>query len=180
MSTSATILANRQDSYFTIWSNKTSGPAAKFLSTNFLDQAKPEIAERKIPFKHVLQFFSNTEIVNTVENNVLPAGNLYYKDSLILKFSLTEKYAGYFPLLRGLFGFGKLTGLTISSSNENKTFQVVISSGREENVIDYFGALFSELARELKFKRALKDLLHIQKEVIQIEKAGLLKLGKAL
>src|SRR6187402_1709781 len=111
MSTSATALATHQDSHFTIWSNQNSKPAPRSAAIDRLNGEGSKTADKKNPFSHLLRFFGNAKIVGNTEHTILPAGNLYYKDSLVLKFSLTEKYTGYFPLLRGFFGFGKLSGV---------------------------------------------------------------------
>jgi hypothetical protein len=180
MSTSATALASRQDSHFTFWSNQNSKPAQRSAAIDLLNAEGSKTADKKNPFNHVLQFFRNTKIVHHIDHNVLPAGNLYYKDSLVLKFSLTEKYNRYFPLLRGFFGFGKLSGLTISSDKENRTFQVVISSLQEANVVDYFERNFLELIREDNFKLTLKDILYTQRENEVIQDLKRQKLYKSL
>jgi hypothetical protein len=170
MSTSASTLANRQNSYFTLWANHSSTQEKKPLAINLSGNNSAVIAEEENPFSRVLQFFGNTEIVGNVIHDVVPAGNLYYKDSLILKFSLSDKYARYFPLLRGFFGFGKLTGLTVLSNIEDKTFQIVLYSVQSENVLRYIEHLFLELKREINFKVALKDVLVAQQEATRIQK----------
>ncbi len=173
MSTSASTLANRQNSYFTLWANHSSTQAKKSFAIDLSDNNSTAIAEKENPFSRVLQFFGNAEIVDNVIHDVVPAGNLYYKDSLILKFSLSDKYARYFPLLRGFFGFGKLTGLTVLSNTEDKTFQIVLYSVQSENVLHYFEHLFLALKREINFKVALKDVLLAQQEANRIQKVSL-------
>jgi len=166
MSTSSTILANRQNFYFTLWANQTPIPAQKSAALD--------------PFAEVLHFFAQSEIVNIVEHDVRPAGNLYHKDSLLVTFSLSDTYSTRFSLLRGLFGFGKWSGLSTLSDTANKTFQIAISSTHSENALDYFKNIFSELTREIKFKRALKDLLVVQNEANRIQAESLANLAKSI
>ncbi len=160
--TSSAILPNPQDSYFTVWANQK--PAQKTVSIDISNHQATSILEDKNSFSDVIKFFKAEKRVGNLTHEILPAGNLYYKDSLVLKFSLADKYAGYFPLLRGLFGFGKLRGVSVSPNAQNRTFQIVISSGLIENATFYFEQLFLELTREIKFKEALKDLLNTQRE----------------
>lgn len=168
MSTSTITLANRQNSYFANWGSPNI-QVKKPTVFGFLKQHNTLITGNKQPFSDVVHFFDSTEIVNSVTHDIIPAGNLYYKDSLVLKFSLSEKYAAYFPLLRGLFGFGKFSGLTISTDKESKTFQIVLASGFTKNAARYFEELFLELVREIKFKLALRDVLYVQYEAERIQ-----------
>jgi len=169
MATSTITLANHQNSYFTSWAKQNVSQTKKPFGFRFLKQHHTISTENKQPFSDVVNFFDNTEMVNNVTHNILPAGNLYYKDSLVVKFSLSEKYINYFPLLRGLFGFGRFSGLTILSDKENKTFQIVLASGHTKNVVAYLEDLFLELIREIKFKLALRDVLYIQYEAEKIQ-----------
>ncbi len=131
----------------------------------------PAFVESENAFLSLIQFFKTSKITHAVFYKFIPAGNLAYKERLVLQFSLTKQYATYFPLLRGLFGFGKLAGLTVSTNALNKTFEIEIHAGRTEKVLPYFETIFFELVKELKFKLALKKLILVQEShnLIQAE-----------
>lgn len=133
----------------------------------------PAIVESENAFLSLIQFFKSSKITNAVFYKFVPAGNLAYKERLVLQFSLTKQYANYFPLLRGLFGFGKLAGLTISVNSPGKVFEVEIQSNGARTALAYFENIFSELLRELKFKSALKKVILIQQDVKKIQQESL-------
>lgn len=133
----------------------------------------PAHVENENAFLSLIQFFKTSKITHAVFYKFIPAGNLAYKERLVLQFSLTKQYAGYYPLIRGLFGFGKLPGLTITSNSQNKTFEIEIHTGRTEKVLPYFENIFSELQKEVKFKLALKKVILVQQEVKKIQQESL-------
>ena len=147
-----------------------------FKKSGTIDQPDiydPAFVESENAFLSLIQFFKASRITNAVFYKFIPAGNLAYKERLILQFTLTKQYALYFPLLRGLFGFGKLNGVSISAEASGKTFEVEIISGRTERVLPYFENIFSELLREATFKSALKKVIRVQQEVNKIQQESL-------
>lgn len=133
----------------------------------------PAFVESENAFLSLIQFFKTSKITNAIFYKFIPAGNLAYKERLILQFSLTKQFASYFPLLRGLFEFGKFIGFTVSTNTLNKTFEIEIHSGRTEKVLPYFENIFSELLKEVKFKSALKKVILVQQEVRKIQQESL-------
>jgi hypothetical protein len=133
----------------------------------------PAIVESENAFLRLIQFFKTSNITNAIFYRFVPTGNLAYKDRLVLQFSLTKQYTSYFPLLRGLFGFGKLAGLSVSTNALSKTFEVEIHSGSTERVLPYLETIFSELLKEVKFKIALKKVILVQQEVAKIQQESL-------
>jgi hypothetical protein len=133
----------------------------------------PAFVESENAFLSLIQFFKQSKITNAVFYKFIPAGNLAYKERLVLQFSLTRQYVSYFPLLRGLFEFGKVTGLTVSTDTRSKTFEVEIHSGGARNVLPYFENIFSELLKEEKFKSALKRVILVQLQVRKIQQESL-------
>ncbi len=142
-------------------------------TTDHPDIFDPAFVESENDFLNVIRFFKTSEITNTVFYQFVPAGNLAYKEKLILQFSLTKQYAVYFPLLTGLFGFGRISGLRLSTNTHGKSFEVEISSGRTENVLPYFKNIFSELSKEIAFKSALKNAIVVQQEAKKIQQKSL-------
>ena len=152
----------------------------KSETTDQSDIYDPAFVESENAFLSLIQFFKVSKITNAVFYKFIPAGNLAYKERLILQFSLTKHYAAYFPLLRGLFGFGKLTGLTVSTNALSKSFEIEIHSGRTERVSPYFETIFSQLLKEVKFKSALKKAILVQQEVKKIQQESLDNLYECL
>ena len=147
-----------------------------FKKSGTIDQPDiydPAFVESENAFLNLIQFFKASKITNAVFYKFIPAGNLAYKERLVLQFTLTRQYAVYFSLLRGLFGFGKLNGVTISADVSTKTFEIEILSGRTENVLPYFENIFSELLREVTFKSALKKVISVQQEIKKIQQESL-------
>ncbi len=182
MSITTNILANGHSSTIVNLLN----PKVKtnhFKKSETIDQPDiydPAFVESENAFLSLIQFFKTSKITNAVFYRFVPTGNLAYKERLILQFSLTKQYASYFPLLRGLFGFGKLAGLTVSTNALSKTFEVEIYSGRTEKVLPYFENIFSELLKEVKFKSALKKIILVQQEVKKIQQESLDNLYESL
>ena len=175
MSITTNILANGHNSTILNLLN----PKVKtnyFKKSETIDQPDiydPAFVESENTFLSLIQFFKTSKITNAVFYKFIPAGNLAFKERLVLQFSLTKQYAGFFPLVRGLFGFGKLTGLTVTSNSQSKTFEVEIHSGRTEGVLPYFENIFFELQKEVKFKLALKNVILVQQEVKKIQQESL-------
>ena len=147
-----------------------------FKKSETLDQPDiydPAFVESENAFLSLIQFFKTSKVSHAVFFRFVPAGNLAYKERLILKFSLTKQYANYFPLLRGLLGFGTLPGLKVTIDSITRTFEVEIVSGGTNNVLPYFENIFSEILKEAKFKSALKKVILIQQEVKKIQEESL-------
>lgn len=111
-------------------------------------------------------FFEASKILKRLSYTMIPAEN-HSDDRVVLKFALADSYVSHFPLLRGLFGFGKTAYINVKADSTDKTFVIEVSSGHAESVIPYFEKIFSWLAKEIKFKSALKQVIRLQKEVEQ-------------
>jgi len=161
-------------------------PKAKttyFRKSETIDQPDiydPAFVESENAFLGLIQFFKTSKITNAVFYKFIPAGNLAYKERLIIQFSLTRQYAAYFPLLRGLLAFGKKAGVTISSNTLSKNFEIEIHSERAPHVLPYFTTVFSELLKEEKFKLALKNLILVQQQVKDLQQESLNGLYQSL
>jgi len=175
MSTTTNILANGHSS--TIVSLLS--PRVKtnyFNREETVDQPDifdPAFVEGENDFLRLLQLFKTSGITSTVFYQFIPAGNLAYKEKLILQFSLTKQYAAYFPLLRGLLGFGRVAGLSVSTHALVRTFEVEIHSRSAKQVLPYFENIFSELWSEIKFKTALKKVMLVDEQVKKIQQESL-------
>ena len=90
---------------------------------------------------------------------------VFQKERFNLKFTLTEKYNSYFPLLRGLFQFRKPPGLIISSDRFDKSFLIEFSSDNEEKSIVFFEIVFHWLSKEVRFKEVLREVIRFEQEV---------------
>ena len=153
-----------------------SGQAVQFTKSSTVDQPyvyDSEAVEKENTFSRIIRFFQTSNIPNEVLYKFIPAGNLAYKERLVLQFSLAKPYTTYFPLLRGLFGFGKIHNITISSNIQDKTLKVEISSDQTETILGYFETIFAELLKEVKFKSALKKVILAQREFSKIQKESL-------
>jgi len=175
MSITTNILANGHNSTIVslLAPKATANQTKKSGTVDQPDIYDPAQVEDENAFLSLIQFFKTSKITHAVFYKFIPAGNLAYKERLVLQFSLTKQYAGYFPLVRGLFGFGKSTGFTITSNSQSKAFEVEIHAGHTEKVLPYFENIFSELQKEIKFKLALKKVILVQQEVNKIQQESL-------
>ena len=114
-------------------------------------------------------FFEESKILKRLFYTFIPAGNLYLNDRVVLKFSLADEYAGHFILLRGLLGFGKPPHVLVVTEPTDKTFTLEVTSAYAESVITYFQKIFTWLAKEIKFKAALKEVIRLQQEARKIQ-----------
>lgn len=113
----------------------------------------------------VWQWFNQSDLVSRLSFKVIPADKIFHKERFILKFALAEKYASYFPLLKGLFGFRKPSGLNISSDRSDRSFVVEFSSDIEDKSVAYFTTIFRWLSKEVHFKAVLKEVIRFEQKV---------------
>jgi|GEM_PF-4590970 len=164
-STSSTSLSQGFNPYvFSSVSSKEKDPVLRKSDTeDFLDiEALINVNEHAL--LTLTGFFEGSKILKRLSYTLIPAKN-YSEDRVILKFALADNFVGHFPLLRGLFGFGKAAHVVVDADSTDKTFVIEVSSGYAESVIPYFEKIFSWLTKEVKFKSALKQVIQLQKEV---------------
>jgi hypothetical protein len=114
-------------------------------------------------------FFEESKILKTLSYTRIPAGKLYLNDRVILKFSLAKGYENHFVLLRGLLGFGKPPHVLVVAEPVDRTFVIEVTSEYAESVVLYFQKIFTWLAKEIKFKVALKEIIRLQEEARKIQ-----------
>lgn len=134
------------------------------FSTSRTENQSP-LSQSEAGTRKLINWFGGAQFVNGLQYTVLPAGKLHYKDRLVLKFALSPDYASHFVLLRGLFDFGKSSGLIITSDRTAKTFMVEVSAEQAEGSIAYFESIVTWLSREIKFKAALRRVILWEEKV---------------
>jgi hypothetical protein len=113
----------------------------------------------------VVKWFEQSGFVDVISLTVVPQGKLFYKERTILTFTLTEKYNTFFVLLRGLFGFKKPSGVTISSDRNDKSFAVEFQVSNKDEIIKYFETIFQWLSKEARFKEVLREVIRFEQKV---------------
>lgn len=114
-------------------------------------------------------FFVESKILKNLFHPLMPVGNLYLYDRIVLKFSLSDDFANHFILLRGLLCFGKPPHVLVVAEPADRTFTIEVTSVYAENVIVYFREIFTWLAKEIKFKVALREVIRLQREAQKIQ-----------
>jgi len=114
----------------------------------------------------IVTWFERSAFVTDINVTVLPESRLFYKERVVLKFRLSEKYNSFFVLLKGLFGFRKPKGVSITSNRSDKSFTVELSSNNENESIAYFETIFKWLSKEARFKEVLKEVIRFEQKVV--------------
>lgn len=105
--------------------------------------------------------------VKVLEQSVVPAGTLYVRDRLIIRFQLTNELASQFVLLRGLFEFAKPEGVLILSDRTDKTFVIETGVDQTEAAISYLEKTFAWVSKEVSFKTTLRKVIRWEEKVHQ-------------
>jgi hypothetical protein len=151
-----------------------------FTELGQLSTTKSELIHSDINIDRLINWLSKVNYITGIQYSVIAAGQLYLKDRLIVKFTLKESYAPNFVLLRGLFEFGKPSGIIISANKTDKTFTLDVLSTEIENSLQYLETIFNWLAKEIKFKETLKEVILLKKEIRRKEALAYENLRSAL
>lgn len=113
----------------------------------------------------IVTWFERSEFVTDINVSIVPESRLFYKERVIVKFKLAEKYNSFFVLLKGLFGFRKPKGVSITVDRSDRSIIVELSSNNENETIAYFESTFKWLAKEARFKEVLKEVIRFEQKV---------------
>jgi hypothetical protein len=82
-----------------------------------------------------------------------------------LNFSLADKYANQFILLRGLFEFNNIKDVTVTADRTTRTFKVVFNINQPTSIIEYFETIFNSLVKEINFKNILRGIIRLEERI---------------
>jgi hypothetical protein len=136
------------------------------VSKNFSDAIK-DVNENAL--LTLMVFFEESKILETLSYTFIPAGNLYFNNRVVFRFSIAKGYEDHFVLLRGLLGFGKPPHVLIVAEPADRTFVIEVTSEYADAAVSYFQKIFTWLAKEIKFKSALKEIMRLQREAQRLQ-----------
>ena len=82
----------------------------------------------------------------------------------VIRFTLSDEYRNYFPLLRGLFGMG--IRFYVRADVKTAAFIVEISEGQIQSFKAYVSSVIALLQAEISFKKSLKKIIAFEKETL--------------
>lgn len=113
----------------------------------------------------VAQKLEQTGFAANVNLTVLSPDKIFSDERLILHFSLPQKYKSQFALLRGMFAFRRPGGIHVNANPDDRSFTAEFQSKDESAAIAYFDFVFQWLAREVRFKTVLREIIDFQEKV---------------
>lgn len=111
------------------------------------------------------RWLNRLPFIKILEHTIVPAGNLYRADRVIIRFKLVNEFAPHFVLLRGLFEFAKPSGLIILTDRTEKVFVIETSVHQVDVPVSYLKKIFGWLSKEITFKAALKRVIQWEHKV---------------
>jgi hypothetical protein len=94
-----------------------------------------------------------------------PAGGILFTDHYAISFSLTDKLASHFVLLRGLLEFSRPKTMKVTADSTDKTFYTEFTESQVDDVVTYIETIAGWLVKEIRFKEALRSLIIFEKSV---------------
>lgn len=85
-------------------------------------------------------------------------------------FSLSEKFAEYFPLLRGVFASAKSSAFSLQTNNSLKSFSLKFDTAIEAEAKEYLSRVLHIISAESRFKRVLRKIITNQEKFEREEK----------
>lgn len=137
-----------------------------FKKSNSETPAPDSLSEKRIENELTVRI-NSAGIVKIDALNKIPADRIFLAGRYIITLRLTDQYAKYFVLLRGLLEFSRPKSIKVSSDMTQKTFNVEISEAQFAHFVSYIETIQGWLIKEIKFKEALKALITFEKKVKQ-------------
>jgi hypothetical protein len=87
------------------------------------------------------------------------------KYQVILNFSLAEKYAGHFILLKGLFEFHNSKAVNVTADKAARTFSVDVVENTAADVVSHVETILNLLIKEINFKTILRGIIRLEERI---------------
>lgn len=113
----------------------------------------------------VIDRLNKNEIIYIKSFTAAPADGLFLHARYAITFSLKDKFATHFVLLRGLLEFSRPKTIKIMPNTISKNFYIELSENQVEHFVTYLETIVAWLMKEIKFKEALRALITFEKEV---------------
>jgi hypothetical protein len=105
------------------------------------------------------------EILAIKSLSVSKADAIFIVDRYDITFTLSNKFAEHFVLLRGLLEFSRPKTIRIISNRTDNTFHVLLSEEDDDHFVAHLEKILSWLVREINFKKSLKAMVNFEKKV---------------
>ena len=97
--------------------------------------------------------------------SVAEADAIFLVDRYNLTFTLSNKFAEHFVLLRGLLEFSRPKTIRIVSSPIDKSFHVEFSENEADHLVTHMETILTWLVKEIKFKESLSALINFEEKM---------------
>lgn len=139
------------------------------LNYNFVNLFKSSSRrEHAIPSQKLhatIQRLINHDLLSVRNLSVAKADAIFLFDRYNITFTLSNKFAGHFVLLRGLLEFSRPRTIKISANASDKTFHVELSENEADYFVSYVETILKSLLKEIKFKESLRALINFEQKV---------------
>jgi hypothetical protein len=105
------------------------------------------------------------KIITVSSIKYTPADGILLIDRYAVSFTLADKLASHFVLLRGLLEFSRPNTIKIIATPTDKTFYTEFTESQADDVVTYIETIAEWLVKEIKFKKALRALIIFEKRV---------------
>ncbi len=126
----------------------------------FKSSSRRELAVPSQKLNATVQRLIKNDLLSVKSVSVAKADAIFLFDRYNLTFTLTNKYAGQFVLLRGLFEFSRPRNININSNTSDKSFRIEFSEKEADHIVSYIETMLNSLLKEIKFKESLRALIN--------------------
>lgn len=131
----------------------------------FKSSSRRELAIPSQKLNAAIQRLIKHDLLSVKALSVAKADAIFLFDRYDLTFTLTNKYAGYFVLLRGLLEFSRPRTIRINHSTGDKSFRIEFSEKEADHIVSYIETMLNSLLKEIKFKESLRALINFEQKV---------------
>ncbi len=105
------------------------------------------------------------ELLSIKSLSVAKADAIFLVDRYDITFTLSNKFAEHFVLLRGLLEFSRPKTIRIISSPIDKSFHVEFSENEADHLVIHMETVLNWLVKEIKFKESLRTLINFEEKM---------------
>ena len=107
------------------------------------------------------------ELLSIKTLSVSKADEIFLFDRYNITFTLSDKFANHFVLMRGLLEFSRPGKIKIISNVNDRSFHVDISERDADDLLTHLEITLNALVKEIKFKESLRALINFEEKVKQ-------------
>lgn len=109
----------------------------------------------------------NHAIDRLTKNKIISVSsvNFMHPDRYEVGFTLTNKFASHFVLLRGLLEFSRPKTIKVTANRADQSFYTEFSESQADDVVSYIETITGWFVKETKFKEAVRALIIFEQKV---------------